>query len=308
MRCAGRAGVHCIFGSATRYQCDLATPLAPLRLQCGVSPLLLYKYLAAPYAPRHSTHISLQPYRAMLLQLLLTAALVPSIAAVATPQPSSALLARQDKPTCREFAHNPSRASWNFTGRLPMQRLAPTINCPLATEGCPRNSSQVDDFKIGWKYYWDAPVTVDLPKFDPASVVSEGAKEVVVAPDSREVFGFTIPPGKTGAIALYVRSAIRVPGTFKNCDDGQEHTGSVVMPGANGQTWVLAVQDESGNWLPDAEDDVVEGSEASIMSADELKDAKASPISPNDSRGPHSLDARLVGPPLAVVCLSLALL
>jgi hypothetical protein len=244
-----------------------------------------------------------------MLQLLLTAALVPSIAAIAAPQPSSPLLARQDKPTCREFVHNPSRASWNFTGRLPTQRLAPTINCPVAaTEGCPLNSSQADDFKLGWKYYWDAPVTVDLPKFDPASLVTEGANEVVVAPDSSQVFGFTIPPGKTGAVGLYVRSAIRVPGTFKNCDDGQEHTGSVVVPGAYGQTWVLSVQDESGNWLPDAEDEVVEGSEASFMSADELKGAKASPITPDDSRGSHTLDARLVGLPLAVVCLSLAFL
>lgn len=240
----------------------------------------------------------------LLCLQLLTTALVPSIASA---EPLSAPHLARDKPTCHEFAHDPS-SSWNFTGRLPTQRLAPAVNCIGNTVSCPINSSSLVAAKIGWKYYWDAPpdINLGLSDYDPAKTLGQGVNEVVIdTSDTSETVAFGVPAGKVGAIGVYVGSVIRVPGTFKGCDNGVEYAGAVTLPQNGWATWTLVVSDADGNWLPETSQDQ-EGSAASIMTEDEAKGRPAS----NRSGSPRSacLDAPLVALPLVIAFLSLVVL
>ncbi|BEJ11647.1 hypothetical protein CspHIS471_0201070 [Cutaneotrichosporon sp. HIS471] len=245
----------------------------------------------------------------MLLQPFITATLALALATdVAAFQPlASTLIARNGQVTCSQFVHNPDKSTWNNSYQLPMQRLVPWKECPAGTK-CGFN---VTDAKVGWKYYWDVPdgVTVNLGRYDPASVIGVGVNDVVHAPRSL-VWGVNASPNKTlVSIGSWVTAAVVVPGTFK-CDKGIEYPGTITLPDSTHIAQAIlardeGVSDEGGKGFNGPRPDAP-GSQACIMSAAELKGRKDNTFyGPNSgARRSNGLDSMLLGVLFAFACVS----
>ncbi|BEI80942.1 hypothetical protein CcaverHIS002_0201020 [Cutaneotrichosporon cavernicola] len=244
----------------------------------------------------------------MLLEQFITATLVLALAtAVAALQPlASTLIARNPQVTCSEFVHNPDNSTWNNSYKLPFQRLTPWEACPAGS----RCNFNVTNAKVGWKYYWDVPdgVTVNLGRYDPASIIGVGFNDVV-SESLHGAWSLGASPNKymVSAVTLVPRAVV-VPGTFK-CDKGIEYPGTITLPGTNELYDTIIRRDEGSDkeqigiivLPPDAP-----GSQASIMSADELKGRKDNTLygPKSGARRSNGWDTRLVGVLLAFACVS----
>ncbi|BEJ11646.1 hypothetical protein CspHIS471_0201060 [Cutaneotrichosporon sp. HIS471] len=247
----------------------------------------------------------------MLLPLFTAAALALTTSAAILNPLSPALLARDDKVTCRAFLHNTDKSTWNLTGALP-QVMTEWLDCPNGTF-CALDI--LDRRRFGWKYYWDVPegVTLDLGRYNPAKAIGAGFNEVIRSTPDRSI---KVPEGKTTALIAVITSIVHVPGIFKKCDNGMEYAGAITLPDNKLPQYTKVSLDETGNW------DKLEfyaweegryyflsvspaqGNERSIMSADEMKTRKDT----SGSSRSASLDSRLAAVTLAITFLSLAIL